>query len=395
MTRKRILKRDSFLSIDGLVLLSLFFSAYASMAIDSLNSIALYGALPVAFVLSLISSKTVFPNKYFTLLFLLFVWETLSLLWSYYPDLTKREIHSLLGVMMLSYIMSVQAMRPKMLAWLYLVFLLLYLGAWNYASSHLLIVSDFSASDRLNDEKLNANTMAYYTFYVTFAFFILDEIVSAVFWKKAFRLLFILMIPVSFFVAFATASRQVLLIQLPLMTLLLWLRYIRSANWKRKALFLLISTVVLIYFAPKLFSVYADSYLAERASMSVADDVRSALLRESIQIGLEHSPLGVGAGSYIMFSQNRHFSHNSFAELFANVGVIGLLLYSFLLFTFLIRQWKRYKGTKDIVYLYFLVFGVLFLVDQVFYVFYVDIWLFSFFILVSSHSELYYYSHHF
>lgn len=394
MTNKKIIQGDSKSLWDWIVLSCLFFAAYASMASDSLNSIALYVALPIAFVLSFLFSKSLFPNKYQCLLYLLFIWEAISLLWAYYPDLTRRELRSILGVIMLSYIVSIQAARPKMIVWLYLMYLLLYLGAWNYASSNMLIVTDFSSAERMNDEKLNANTMAYYTFYVTYALFILDEIVKSNFWKKVFRYLFLLMIPLSFLVAFTTASRQVLIIQIPLFVLLLWLRYIQGGTKTKKYLFLLVTTVVLVVFIPKVLSIYKDSFLAERASVKVSDDARSVLVKEAIEVGLNHFPLGVGAGNYIMFSQSHHFSHNSFTELFANTGIIGLLIYTVLLFTFLNRQWERFRKTRDRMFLLFLVFGLMFLLDQVFYVFYIDLWLISFFILVSTNSESYYYSNY-
>lgn len=72
-----------------------------------------------------------------------------------------------------------------------------------------------SDADRLNDAKLNANTMAYYTFYATMAAFLLSDMVQSINYRKLFKILFLAMIPISF-VAIVTASRQVLIIQIPL-----------------------------------------------------------------------------------------------------------------------------------------------------------------------------------
>lgn len=45
---------------------------------------------------------------------------------------------------------------------------------------------------------------------------------------------------------------------------------------------------------------------------------------------------------------------------------------------------------RDNVYLVFLICGMIYLFDNFFYVFYIDLWLIGFFILLASHSETYY-----
>lgn len=60
----------------------------------------------------------------------------------------------------------------KMCKYLYVTFFVLYIGAWYYSYNNSLVVMDITSdADRLNDDKLNANTMAYYTFYVTMGAF--------------------------------------------------------------------------------------------------------------------------------------------------------------------------------------------------------------------------------
>ena len=105
---------------------------------------------------------------------------------------------------------------------------------------------------------------------------------------------------------------------------------------------------------------------------------------------MEHFPLGVGANNYIIYSYNKHFSHNTYVELLANEGFVGLFLYLYLLLGYMKRQYKRYKRSKDKMFLSFMIFGIFYMVDGFFYAFYSQIWLISFFILVATHSETYY-----
>ena len=76
------------------------------------------------------------------------------------------------------------------------------------------------------------------------------------------------------------------------------------------------------------------------------------------------------------------------------MGIIGLILYAALMMSFTIRQWKRYKRYDDKMYFYFFTFGLIYVLDGVFFVFYNAIWLISFFMLVAAHSETYYSEHH-
>ena len=377
---------------DWTIIICLVFSGIASMSSDNINRLALYGALPLAFVLSFLKVKTFKINQYSNCLFLLFSWIVVSYSWAVYKDYANTELHRVLGAFLVCFIMAVNARNRRMLPWLYLTYIALYLGAWNYASSHLMIDVSMmdSDADRLNDAKLNANTMAYYTFYVTFVLFVYGEILEKKFIRNISKIMFIAMIPISFFVALTTASRQVLIIQLPLISFLLYIRYFKQQSITRKCIFVLAVLGVAAIALSKLVSLYENSYLAVRASTELQEDTRTLLMKDAYKVAMDNLPFGVGAGNYIAYSFNKHMSHISYIELFANQGIIGFLLYIYILVSFAKRQYKRYRVYNDRMLLLFLLFGFIFIVDNVFYVFYNDIWLISFFILVATHSETYY-----
>lgn len=375
---------------DWVVLIALSFCAFVSLASDSLNVIALYVVIPVIFLYSFLKEGRLFSNRYEKILMILYFWVLTSSLWATYSEPATNELKVIFGAFLLTFIVTVQAKKVGMIPGLYLLFVFLYLGAWYYASQNLLIVMDFASEERVNDAKLNANTLAYYTFFVTYALFILAEISNSEFWRKSLRVSFVAFIPFTFFVALTTASRQVLLIQIPLFALLLWMRYAKNVGRSRKISFIIIVMITIACFISRVENVLQNSYLMERAQESVQDDSRMYLMKDAIRVGMEHFPLGVGAGNYQKYSPRGYFSHNTFTELFANTGVVGFLLFAYLMTTFIIRQWVRYNKTKDMMFMYFLIFGIFYIVDQFFFVFYTHLWLMSFFMLVASHSETYY-----
>ena len=217
---------------NAIIILSLFFAAYASLASDAMNMIALYVVLPIAFLLSFLKNGNIEINKIINkneLIFLALIgWIFLSFLWAKYDEAASREVHRCLGSVLLSFIFAINATNKKMIPWLYLTYLILLICAWNYAQNNILVdVTGAYGSNhgRMNDAKLNANTMAYYTFYVSFVVYLFGEILENVYFKKTCRYLFFTLFPLSFLTALATASRQVLVIQVPLLAFMLFCRY--------------------------------------------------------------------------------------------------------------------------------------------------------------------------
>lgn len=374
-----------------LCIILLYFAASVGL-IDSLNPLALYGAIPLSFLISLSVGNSLKTNNYLKRLLVLILWVAVTYFSAVYVEEANNQMKNLLGVFVLSMTIANLSSDKRCVPWLYGVFIILLIQALVYANSHIMIEGFDTATDRLNDEKLNANTVAYYTFFVTFAiyelgnsFLIKNRVIANI-----FRLLFLAMYGVSFTVAILTGSRQVLMIQIPLLALLTFIRYIEGASLKRKLLFVLIAGLVCVASIDTITEAYDNSFLKVRSEANAKDDVRALLLQDAIKVGCQHPIMGVGPGNYVRYSFNRHFSHCTYTELFANTGVIGALIYVSLLLMFITPQWKRFWKYRDKTYLTFLVCGLIYLFDNFFYVFYVDLWLIGFFILLASHSETYF-----
>lgn len=373
---------------DLVITLCVWFAACVSLMADSINSIALYCILPIASFITFKKYSWIKHNKYISILIYLYLWILLSVAWAANTDISFRQIKQIVGVILLCYIIAANGQKTKNYPWLYFTFVILLVGDWYYAYNNIFGIIDLGV-DRLDDEKLNANSLAYHTFYVTMAIYVLGNLDNFRF-RKIFRWLFLLTIPLSFQTALLTASRQVLLIQAPFIFLLLIVRYYTKISAVKRMLFIICLVAACATLGHKVYSEYENSTLHQRAEQDLKEDSRTKLMKDAFKVGMEHQPFGVGAGNYIVYSYNKHFSHNNYLELFANEGIIGLWIYLWMMFHFMKVQIRRYKKYKDKYFLVFAFFGLFYIIDGFFYVFYAQIWLISFFMLVATHSDTYY-----
>ena len=373
---------------DKVIILCMLFAGFASFLSDSINSIALYAAIPLAFLITFFDKKSLTSHS-FKIFIALVIWLFLSTIWATYTDIAMRQNKQILGGVLVAYIVSKNASRKNMLPWMYCIWIALYLSAIYYAYTN--IIADITiGEERLNDEKLNANMLGYYTFYFTFLVYVFGEILQRTWLKKCFRLLFLGMLFVSFFVAIITASRQVLVIQIPLITFLLYERYLKGASVKAHLMFILCAVVIVMIFFEQAMDIYDNSLLKVRNEIKIGDDSRTLLTKDAFKVGMNHFFFGVGNGNYVKYSYNQHFSHNTYLELFANTGIVGVFIYLYMLIMYFKVQFRRYRYTRDKLFLMFIIFGVIYCLDNIFYVFYPYQWLIAFFILVSAHSDAYY-----
>lgn len=373
---------------DILALLLLYFAAAVRLN-DSLNPIALYVAIPIAFFLSFMSANSLKSNIYIRIALCLNIWIGLTYFSAEYVESADRQLKQIFGVVLLCVTISNLAVKRKLIPCLYVIYIILFVAAWLYAQHNILgVVYDFS-EDRLNDDKLNANTMAYYLFYLTVALYFLGDLLQNKYVTFSFRILFIATIGISFFIAILTASRQVLIIQIPLIAILLFLRY---GSFKRKSIIGLLGilTLAFIIFTYAGKDIYDNSYLKQRNERKIEDDSRLFLLKDAVRVGIENPLFGVGPGNYVHYCSRREFSHCTYTELFANTGIVGILFFVILMLVFVKRQWQRYLKFHDNTYLILLVIGLMFVFDNFFYVFYHNLWLMSFFMLLAAHSEMYF-----
>lgn len=256
-----------------------------------------------------------------------------------------------------------------------------------YASNNIGFEIAYEVQDRLQDDVLNANMFAYFLFYATFACYLLSKkYIKVPFIVEIFIL--IALAGISFSLSLMTASRQVLLLQLPFLFFLYIIGRLKS---NVKGIFLVIILgLIIIGLLPYFESYYFGSLLAERSSGSFTEDSRSLVLIDALKVGITHPILGVGPANFKLVSIYNIYSHNNFVEIFASAGLPALILYICLVWYNLKTQWKRYKETSDIIFLYFFCFQVFFILDNFFYVQIASLWLMAFYFVSVGHSDSYY-----
>lgn len=370
--------------IPYLSILCLYIAAFGQFLY---NSIAINIFLPIAFSFAVLRLKTI-PfvgalKKY------LFMWFFFIISFSFAIDGNEafREIKMMLGVVLVASILYIIGNNKKIIPYFYGTYIIFYLGMIYFVQKSGILLSLDYQNERMDLEELNANCFGYYTFYLTSAIFILGDIVKNKRLAYFFKVLFLLMIPLTIEVALLTASRQIVVIQIPLISACIYIRYF--LNSKKYWIYCIPLLILLIIVGDSVMSIFEDSLLSQRFQIKSEDDSRTPLIYKAIEVGFEHPLVGVGPGCFKLFT-NGDFAHNTYLEIFANYGIFAAVYYIWFLGDFIITQWKRYKNTRENIFLTIFIIGVIFMLDNMFYVFYTGLWLMLFLFLLSLHSDVYY-----
>ncbi len=372
------------------LLIGLLLSAALFSRMDQLTSVVVFGVIPLAFIICFFGKERATDNKCFKFLSAILTWTLFTYFFSTYPELSITHLKKLLGTFLLSYCFCTIGSRQNKLSYLYLAYIFVFFAVIQYIFSHGLLNNFDYTSDRIasaEDSGMNANEPAYYSFFLVFSTFLIGETTIGKV-KKICRYAFFLTIPISFAIALLTGARQTLVILLPSLLFLIILRY--SFNSKKFNKIFVAFIIAIACLGPKIIDIYGTSTLASRADRDVKDDTRIELLKDAVDVGLAHPIVGVGPGCYVQWSKFYGFSHCSYTELFANSGAPAVILYILMLTFYLRTQFKRYRITRDRLFLVFLLFGFIFTVYNMFYVFYQALWMMAFFFLISMHSDIYY-----
>ena len=233
----------------------------------------------------------------------------------------------------------------------------------------------YNGDERFELDKINANTYGYYIFTGLHACFILFNVQKK--YKTVLFFILTALLLLSFIIILATASRGALVIAVLLVISNI---YIYFQDFLKKlsnkfiifvisffSIFLLVNTVYNLYFK--------DSLVLERFdNLNNIESPRQFHYRKAIEFGLDNPFLGLGSGGYSQMPkaiEQGSFSHNTYTEIFANHGFVGLTIY-FLFFYYIFKRLMRVlKITKDkTIIKQISIFLVLFLCYNFFYVTY-------------------------
>lgn len=354
--------------------------------IDGIDSIVLLVVTPLLLLFSISKYPNCLSNKDLKLYYAWFVWVVFTCFTAINTSYSLHLLKTITGGVMMSLIYYLLSHNRKILPYLYAVFVVILFAEIYYASTTF-VGLNLGVDARANDEKLNANGLAYMTFYSICSIFFLGELTKNNKLSYIFKIAFFLMVPVAVFVSFITASRQVLPTSLSAWLLLFVQRYFRKLNFKTILVVLIIGIVGYYLYNHIFESLYSDSLLALRTERTDESDTRFLIIKEALQVSSGNLIFGIGPGNFVHVSRLEIFSHNSFVEILVSSGLLGLILYIAILYRFLRQQIRRYRITKDTTFYSLFLIGLIWSGYNLLYVFYVGVYLIPFLFLMMGHSD--------
>ena len=225
--------------------------------------------------------------------------------------------------------------------------------AQNFLSDSFTMSFDYSNElERNSNFVLNTNEYAYYSLFA-----IMGWRLALLLWKQETKKIFLLVLYLAsfimiIFVALLTASRQVMLLEIPLLSFFVCLDFIRGS--KNQYMLLLFIVLIILAF-PYINQIYENSYLSQRSEVSFQEDTRGRIFWLAIEQGLENPFLGIGLGA------KSFFSHNTYTHILARTGFPSLIAFLYIMVSCVFLQLKRYKRTKLNNFLFY--FGCLFILS--------------------------------
>lgn len=238
---------------------------------------------------------------------------------------------------------------------------------------------DSTVSGRLDESSFNANSYGYYSFTGLSSLFLLHTITKKYYLKIILILAIVTASIGALIITTAAASRGGFTIVALLIIGNIYIINTASKKGFIKKGLMIFTLIIASYYLVAYYSqtYFKNSYLSQRFdSLEEGETTRNIHLQEAIKIGLENPFFGVGAGNYAFVPKTIEFgsfSHNSFAEVFANHGFTGLIVYSLFIIPFFkkIRDNLSRSGPKQKVINYQILFSLLiFLMYNLLYVVY-------------------------
>lgn len=367
--------------------LLLFGFALIASSFQNVNIIGLYAAIPLLIIRCFSrGSKIIFNNKQVKIYVILIVWIFLTGFVG--EDVVNSLAHfpPILASALISFCVYLLAQNKSNVKYLFLLYILFYVSLMIYLYTHDALVAalyEAKEDDRAGGVTMNANNFAYYLPFLTISiyyYFIEKKDV----WITN-TIIFVALAFFSFYMSLVTASRQVLTMQIPLIALLMLVRFF-SAKLKSFVSIIIIIVVAFVS-APLVSNYYGNSMLAKRSITLAGIDPREYALRNAFEVGMDNIIIGVGVGNYSKHDIFGQFSHCSYAELFASTGLMGVLLFLLIFCSFLVRQLKLYMKYKSKERLLIIIAIGIFLFQNMFYVYYEAPWLMAFPFIIMGYSK--------
>lgn len=244
-----------------------------------------------------------------------------------------------------------------------------------------------SEAERRGNTEMNSNQYAYFSLFAIMAFRILLgnnitrrpllRVVSYFVWGA-----------LAFFVALLTASRQVLILEVPVLLFYLYIDFWKgSTSFKRFGIFLLVIMIIFLYM-PQVLDLYNNSYLSVRSNQNLQEDARTYLLLLGFQQGCENPLIGLGYGADV------EFTHCTYTHILARCGFPAFILYVYIVLHAIRQQYSRYRETSNNYFFLLLFLCIVFFIANFFYSYINQPYMMTILFLIIGESEKQYLYYH-
>jgi len=370
---------------DFIVMILLFVVFIPSSFNHDINIISLNVIIPLLFFYSIYKSSYLFGKfRAFRLFLVLFCWMLLSGIVATDTDLYLNEIKKILQCFMFIFVLiRFSRSNFRYIYYFYVLYIIKFIYIFYYAYQNGLFTVDVN-SERFNLDELNANVFGYFGFFGLVGSFLLATYTQKL-QKTFYNILFFIIFGLVITAGILAASRATLLISVIAFGLLMMIKYLYPITI-RSLIPIVLMVLSMVFIGKNLDNTLQNSFVKGR--FDTKEDSRFELLSKAFDVGKDNLVLGVGSGNFVLYNQTRQFSHNSFAELWANNGVVALILFVLILAHALkkIREYLKLGGNKKNA-LYFLVIWASYCVYNFFYVFYINFFMLAFIFLIMMHLE--------
>lgn len=352
-----------------------------------LNSVSLYIIVPVLSLYSIIRYRgEIIKFKPLIILYLLFVWILLSGLVADDLNLYLATIKTLLGVVLLSTILYCFSIKDvKYIHLFYLLYCIKFIYIFIYAINNDLLTTNIS-STRFNLEELNANSFGYYAFFAISSSYLLllhakSKKIRSIIWILVF-----LCLSTGLIAVIIAASRAGFLIITSSVLIMSIIYLLSPFRWKSIFFVIVISGLISLSIN-NLRPILEDTYLFSRFGQ-IESDSRLELLKDGLEVWLDNPIMGVGAGNLNQYVSRG--THSSYSELLGSNGIVGFLLFVFLLAEPLKKSYTLMvnKELSPKLVLFYVAFFIIYIFYNFFYWFYMNMFLLGYFILIRTQYEL-------
>jgi len=243
---------------------------------------------------------------------------------------------------------------------------------------------------RFDTDTFGTNVLGYYLFIALFAlwYFYISSNTS----KGGIFILFLLCLVfiLGLYLLILGATRGGIVIAIVTIFFFIYSKIAINKSTIFKTLYFILIGVIVYIAVALLFKALDNLFIYERFANSIIEtkeEPRWELLIKSINVGFDHFFVGVGAGNVSLFL-NGAISHSSFTEIFANHGILGLFLLSYIFIDFFKQALKLKRSDSSVLNRYgvfFTSFIIVFALYNLLYVMYLNTIVMGFFYLVRSH----------